>query len=79
MASQGSVECVGEQLGVAEGVGDAVAGDRVAVVAGVADQCPARAPAVRQWPPDRPPDDVGQVGPTADGGHDPAGSHPRAE
>ena len=32
----------GQQLGVAEGVGDAVAGDRVPVVAGVADQGPAR-------------------------------------
>ena len=42
--AQRDVERVGEQLGVAEGVGDAVPGDRVAVVAGVADQCPARLP-----------------------------------
>ena len=41
----------GEQLGVAERVGDPVPGDRVAVVAGVADERPARAGrlAARGW------------------------------
>jgi len=42
-----AVRCVeygaGEQFGVAESVGDAVCGDRVLVVAGVADQRLARA------------------------------------
>ena len=39
-----STICVGQQLGVAQRVGDAVRGDRVLEVAGVADQRPARAP-----------------------------------
>src|SRR5512132_103230 len=41
--TQGLVECDGQQLGVAERVADAVGGDRVTVIAGVADQRPARA------------------------------------
>ena len=40
LAAQRVAEVPGEQLGVAERVGDAVAGDRVAVVAGVADERP---------------------------------------
>ena len=40
-AAQGPVERRGEEVGVPEGVADAVPGDRVAVVAGVADQGPA--------------------------------------
>src|SRR5829696_8282292 len=43
VAAQCPVECDGEQFGVAVGVGQAVAGDRVAVVAGIADQGPAGA------------------------------------
>ena len=42
-AAQGLVEGLRQQLGVAEGVADAVAGDGVAVVAGIPDEGPARA------------------------------------
>ena len=41
-AVPGGVERAGAQLGVAEGVGDALGGDRVLGVAGVPDQRPAR-------------------------------------
>ncbi len=37
---QRTVQCGGEQLGVAESVADAVAGDRVTVIAGITDECP---------------------------------------
>jgi hypothetical protein len=37
-------ERVGEQFGVPEAVADSVAGDGVAVVPGVADECPTRRP-----------------------------------
>jgi hypothetical protein len=40
-AAQRLIERAGQQLGVAVGVAEAVSGDRVAVVAGVADKCPA--------------------------------------
>ncbi len=43
VASQRLVQSGREQFGVPVGVGQAVAGDRVPVVAGVADQGPARA------------------------------------
>src|SRR6266498_850675 len=42
-ATQRMVECDRQELGVVERVADAVGGDRVAVVAGVPDQRPARA------------------------------------
>ena len=37
---QRTVQRGGEELGVAEGVADAVTGDRVTVVAGIANECP---------------------------------------
>ena len=69
--ARAACERVGEQLGVAEGVGDAVAGDRVAVVAGVADQRPAGAvrARARSW--------AGRRTPRT-GDDDPAGADPLA-
>ena len=70
--AQAAVDGGREQLRVAEGVGDAVPGDRVAVVAGVADQCPARA--------DRLSHVVGQARPQPRTTEvDPAGTHPRGQ
>ena len=42
VGAEGLVERDGQELGVAEGVADAVGGDRVTVIAGVPDQGPAR-------------------------------------
>src|SRR4029079_11220698 len=83
--AQCGVDGAGEELGVAEGVGDPVPGDRVAVVAGVADQRPATgrpAGTAGQTGPageraaDRATYDVGQVGAAADRGQHPAGADP---
>ncbi len=56
-----------EELGVAEGVGDALRRERVLVVAGVADQRPARAV--------RPAEEEGQVAGALEGLGPPAGAH----
>jgi hypothetical protein len=48
VGTEGMVKRDGQELSVAEGVADAVAGDCVAVITGVSDQSPARAERLAQ-------------------------------